>query len=185
MRGSTCASARPAVRSGWSELQPHPRRERASLKVIKFATDITAARCASRSHGTADCHRQEPGRHRIQARRHDHRRQRELSCRDGIFNGRDPRQTSRHLRAARLPRQPRVSCFLAKLKRGEFDAGQYLRIGKGGKEIWLEASYNPILDTTAALKVVKYAIDVTNQKNENRTILARQPGSSPASRRAI
>ena len=67
---------------------------------------------------------------------------------------------------------PEYRAFWAKLKRGEFDAGQYLRIGKGGKEIWLEASYNPILDTHGRpLKVVKYAIDVTNQKNENRTIL--------------
>jgi methyl-accepting chemotaxis protein len=34
----------------------------------------------------------------------------------------------------------------AKLGRGEFESGQYLRIGKGGREIWLEASYNPIFD---------------------------------------
>ena len=62
--------------------------------------------------------------------------------------------------------------FWTKLGRGEFDSGQYLRLGKGGKEVWLEASYNPILDLRKRpLKVVKYAIDVTNQKNENRLIL--------------
>ena len=55
--------------------------------------------------------------------------------------------------------------FWAKLGRGEFDAGEYKRIGKGGKEIWIQASYNPILDTNGRpVKVVKYASDVTAQK---------------------
>jgi len=62
--------------------------------------------------------------------------------------------------------------FWAKLGRGAFESGQYLRLGRGGKELWLEASYNPILDArNRPVKVVKYAIDVTNQKNENRLIL--------------
>ncbi|MEO7336365.1 MAG: methyl-accepting chemotaxis protein [Caldimonas sp.] len=56
--------------------------------------------------------------------------------------------------------------FWDKLGRGEYDAGQYKRIGKGGKEIWIQASYNPILDTTGkAFKVVKYATDVTAEVN--------------------
>ncbi len=42
--------------------------------------------------------------------------------------------------------------------------GKYLRLGKGGKEIWIQASYNPILDGNGkAFKVVKYASDVTEQ----------------------
>src|ERR1700752_2316835 len=36
--------------------------------------------------------------------------------------------------------------FWEKLGRGEFDTGEYKRIGKGGKEVWIQASYNPILD---------------------------------------
>ena len=36
--------------------------------------------------------------------------------------------------------------FWARLNRGEFQAAQYKRIGKGGREIWIQASYNPILD---------------------------------------
>ncbi len=36
--------------------------------------------------------------------------------------------------------------FWEKLGRGEFHAGRYRRIGKGGREIWIQASYNPILD---------------------------------------
>ena len=56
--------------------------------------------------------------------------------------------------------------FWEKLGRGEFDAGQYKRVGKGGKEIWIQASYNPIMDMNGKpFKVVKYATDVTEQVN--------------------
>ncbi len=58
--------------------------------------------------------------------------------------------------------------FWEKLGRGEYDAGQYKRIGKGGKEIWIQASYNPILDLNGKpFKVVKYATDVTAEVNAN------------------
>ncbi len=54
--------------------------------------------------------------------------------------------------------------FWEKLARGEADAGQYKRIGKGGKEVWLQASYNPIFDMNGnPFKVVKYATDITEQ----------------------
>lgn len=56
--------------------------------------------------------------------------------------------------------------FWDRLGRGEYDTGQYKRIGKGGKEIWIQASYNPILDANnKPFKVVKYATDVTDQVN--------------------
>jgi methyl-accepting chemotaxis protein len=56
--------------------------------------------------------------------------------------------------------------FWAKLARGEFDAGQYQRVAKGGRNIWLQASYNPILDSAGKpLHVVKYATDITEQVN--------------------
>jgi methyl-accepting chemotaxis protein len=55
--------------------------------------------------------------------------------------------------------------FWEKLRRGEFDAGQYRRLGKGGREIWIQASYNPILDgKRKPVKVVKFATDITQQK---------------------
>jgi methyl-accepting chemotaxis protein len=55
--------------------------------------------------------------------------------------------------------------FWDKLGRGEYDAGQYKRIAKDGREIWIQASYNPILDGTGKpFKVVKYATDITAQK---------------------
>ncbi|WP_422506285.1 methyl-accepting chemotaxis protein [Stenotrophomonas sp. GZD-301] len=55
--------------------------------------------------------------------------------------------------------------FWAKLGRGEFDAGQYRRVGKGGREIWIQASYNPVFDSDGRpYKVVKFATDITAQK---------------------
>jgi methyl-accepting chemotaxis protein len=59
---------------------------------------------------------------------------------------------------------PEYRMFWDKLGRGEYDAGQYKRIGKGGREIWIQASYNPILGLDGKpFKVVKYATDITEQ----------------------
>jgi methyl-accepting chemotaxis protein len=55
--------------------------------------------------------------------------------------------------------------FWASLNRGEYQAAEYKRIGKGGKEVWILATYNPILDEKGKpFKVVKFATDVTEQK---------------------
>lgn len=52
--------------------------------------------------------------------------------------------------------------FWARLNRGIFNAAQYQRLGKGGKEVWLQATYNPVLDSNGKpVKVVKLAADVT------------------------
>jgi len=54
--------------------------------------------------------------------------------------------------------------FWAKLERGEYDAAQYRRVGKGARLLWIQATYNPILDASGKpFKVVKYATDVTAQ----------------------
>jgi methyl-accepting chemotaxis protein len=58
--------------------------------------------------------------------------------------------------------------FWEKLNRGEFDSGEYKRIGNNGKEIYIQATYNPIVDLSGKpVKVVKYATDVTEQKLMN------------------
>ncbi len=60
--------------------------------------------------------------------------------------------------------------FWAALNRGEFQAGEFKRIAKGGREIWIEASYNPVLDKAGKpVKVVKFATDVTGKKIESMT----------------
>jgi methyl-accepting chemotaxis protein len=59
---------------------------------------------------------------------------------------------------------PEYRAFWEKLARGDYDAGQYKRIAKGGHEVWIQASYNPILDGNGKpFKVVKYATDITAQ----------------------
>ena len=55
--------------------------------------------------------------------------------------------------------------FWASLNRGEFQAAEYKRIGKGGREVWIQASYNPILDDAGKpVKVIKFATDITEKK---------------------
>src|ERR1041384_2495609 len=57
---------------------------------------------------------------------------------------------------------PEYRAFWDKLNRGESDVGSYKRLAKGGKEVWIQASYNPIPDANGKpFKVVKYASDVT------------------------
>jgi methyl-accepting chemotaxis protein len=54
--------------------------------------------------------------------------------------------------------------FWAKLGRGEYTSGVYKRIGKQGQEVWIQGSYNPIMDSAGKpFKVVKYATDVTQK----------------------
>jgi methyl-accepting chemotaxis protein len=54
--------------------------------------------------------------------------------------------------------------FWDSLNRGQYQAAEYKRIAKGGREIWIQASYNPILDLNGKpFKVVKYATDITAQ----------------------
>jgi methyl-accepting chemotaxis protein len=53
------------------------------------------------------------------------------------------------------------------LRRGEFQAKEFRRIGKGGREIWIQASYNPILDASGKpVQVVKFATDITAEVKE-------------------
>ncbi|MSR63059.1 MAG: PAS domain S-box protein [Planctomycetes bacterium] len=58
--------------------------------------------------------------------------------------------------------------FWGDLAAGKFQAAEYKRIGKGGKEVWIQASYNPILDANGKpFKVVKFATDITATKLRN------------------
>ncbi|WP_264210560.1 methyl-accepting chemotaxis protein [Leisingera thetidis] len=60
---------------------------------------------------------------------------------------------------------PEYRKFWADLAMGEFAAGEYKRFGKGGAEVWINASYNPIFDADGEpVKVVKFATDITGEK---------------------
>ena len=54
--------------------------------------------------------------------------------------------------------------FWDRLAAGEFIANEFVRIGKGGRVVWIQAAYNPILDAGGKVcKVVKFATDVTER----------------------
>lgn len=61
--------------------------------------------------------------------------------------------------------------FWDDLRAGVYQSAQYKRIGKGGKEVWIEASYNPILDLNGRVfKVVKFATNITKNIDQLKSI---------------
>ena len=55
-----------------------------------------------------------------------------------------------------------------RLGKGEVEAAEFQRFGKGGREIWINASYNPVFDAKGKpVKIVKFASDITERKNKN------------------
>lgn len=64
---------------------------------------------------------------------------------------------------------PAYRSFWSSLRLGEFQQAEFKRYGKGGREVWIQATYNPILDMNGKpFKVVKFAVDITE------TVHARQ-----------
>jgi two-component system, sensor histidine kinase and response regulator len=55
--------------------------------------------------------------------------------------------------------------FWDKLRAGKFQSGEFKRVAKDGRDVWITASYNPIFDKNGVItKVVKFATDVTLRK---------------------
>ncbi len=66
---------------------------------------------------------------------------------------------------------PAYAAFWRNLGSGQFHSGQFRRVAKGGNTVWIEASYNPVLDDTGRpFKVVKYATDITSRFEATRTL---------------
>ncbi len=62
---------------------------------------------------------------------------------------------------------PEYNTFWESLRRGEYQAAEYKRIGKGGNTVWIQASYNPIInDDGKVVKVVKFATDISSEVEE-------------------
>jgi methyl-accepting chemotaxis protein len=62
-------------------------------------------------------------------------------------------------------RSPEYKAFWDNLRSGRYSEGQYLRIGKNGRQIWIQATYNPLLDANGRpFKVVKFASDITETR---------------------
>ncbi len=67
---------------------------------------------------------------------------------------------------------PAYQRFWEKLRSGQFDSGIYKRLGKGGKAVWIQATYNPIHDSNGKpCRVVKFAIDITAAKEQQASLL--------------
>ena len=61
--------------------------------------------------------------------------------------------------------------FWERLRSGQYEAAEFQRFGKGGAEIWIQASYNPVFDASGKpVKVVKFATDITERKRGERIL---------------
>ncbi len=82
-----------------------------------------------------------------------------------------PEIVGKHHRMFLNPSQAKSAAYQElweKLNRGEFAAGEFQRFGKGGKEVWIQATYTPILDAQGKpYKVIKFASDISAQKFAN------------------
>ncbi|MFN7038409.1 MAG: PAS domain-containing protein [Alphaproteobacteria bacterium] len=57
--------------------------------------------------------------------------------------------------------------FWEDLREGKFQQAEFKRVAKGNKEIWIQATYNPIFKKGKPYKIVKYAVDTTEEKLKN------------------
>lgn len=71
--------------------------------------------------------------------------------------------------------------FWLKLRNGEFRSGRFHRVGKYGRDVWIQASYNPILDLAGnPARVIKYAYDITEQVQMEERLQAKSEQMSVA-----
>ncbi len=66
---------------------------------------------------------------------------------------------------------PEYEQFWDALRKGEFQSSEFRRLGKGGTEVWIQATYNPVFDEAGdIIKIIKFATDITSQKQSEREI---------------
>lgn len=75
-----------------------------------------------------------------------------------------PGKSHRDFCEPEMARSREYADLWASLRAGKFISGTFKRVGKTGKSVWLEASYNPVIDAQGkVIKIVKYALDVTRK----------------------
>ncbi len=134
-----------------------------TYKVVKFATDITARRLtAALAQGQIDAI------NRAQAVIHFKPDGTILEANDNFLGavgyGIDEIKHKHHsiFMPAAERDTPAYKQFWADLAAGKFQQAEYCRIAKGGREIWIQATYNPIFDMSGNVtRVVKFATDIT------------------------
>jgi methyl-accepting chemotaxis protein len=136
------------------------------FKVVKFATDITAAKARN-----ADFEGKNQAVDRVQAVIEFDLHGKVLHANDNFLEvmgySLDEVRGHHHRMFCdpAFAHSPEYLAFWERLGRGEFNAGEYCRITKSGKLVWILASYNPIFDAEGKpVKVVKFATDITSQK---------------------
>ena len=136
------------------------------LKVVKFATDITAHKLT-----TTDHEGKIAAVERVQAVIEFDLQGRVLRANHNFlhtFGYSAEEVVGQHHRMFCDPSYVRTveyQVFWERLARGEFNTGEYRRLDKKGREVWIQASYNPIFDLEGRpLKVVKLASDITPAK---------------------
>lgn len=135
-------------------------------KVVKFASDITKSKLR-----TADTEGKLAAINRVQAVIEFDLAGHVLQANENFLSVMGYSMEEIQGKHHRMFVDPEFSCskeyadFWDALRAGEFRRAEYRRLGKGGKEVWIQASYNPILDPAGRpCKVVKYAVDITEQK---------------------
>lgn len=138
-------------------------------KVVKFATDITEAKKRN-----AEFEGKMKSVDRVQAIIEFDTRGRVLHANDNFlatFGYKLEEVVGEHHRLFCDPVYGRSADYVAfwdRLGRGEFETGEFRRIDKSGRDVWIQASYNPILDDEGRpYKVVKFATDITGTKLRN------------------
>jgi len=156
----------------WLNASYNPILDRAGkpVKVVKYATDITAARLAS-----AESARQIEAIGLSQAVIEFALDGTILTANENFLRAvgyRLPEIMGQHHRMFVTTSDRESEAYLAfwkALGQGEFRSGEFRRVGKNGRAVWLQATYTPILDPSGKpVKIIKFATDVTAQ------VLARQ-----------
>jgi methyl-accepting chemotaxis protein len=151
----------------WLRASYNPILDRAGkpVKVVKYATDITAERLAN-----ADRASQIEAIDRSQAVIEFKPDGTILTANENflrVIGYRLPEIVGQHHRmfVAMSDRESEAyAAFWKALGRGEFRSGEFRRVGKNGREVWLQATYTPILDPSGKpAKIIKFATDVTAQ----------------------
>lgn len=139
------------------------------VKVVKFATDIT-----DEVHRNTQFEGRVKAIDRVQAVIEFDMKGRVLTANPNFLNAFGfelDEIVGRHHRMFCDPvyaQSPDYVLFWERLGAGEFNAGEYRRVNKQGKEVWIQASYNPIFDADGVpVSVVKFATDITHMKVRN------------------
>ena len=156
------------------------------LKVIKYATDIT-----EQQHRQADSEGQLAAISKVQAIIEFELDGTIMRANDLFLNAvgyRADEVLGRHhsmFVPADEARSTAYKDFWRRLRNGEHDTGQYMRLGKGGRQVWIEASYNPIFDAQGRpFKVVKFATDITKRFTAAQTLQVAVQGLTENAERA-